>query len=100
MDKPRFPDKYDWHGCDVVQFNPRKLGGRATVRNTRMDADGVLINYEGGLSVDEIVESFGVIARPSKKSSPSPPPITCRKLLESLAGSQCPGPAEPPPDRT
>jgi uncharacterized protein (DUF433 family) len=60
MEKPLFPDKYDWHGCEVVQFNPLKLGGRATVRDTRMDADGVLINYEGGLSVDEIVESFGV----------------------------------------
>jgi uncharacterized protein (DUF433 family) len=60
MEKPLFPDKYDWHGCEVVQFNPRKLGGRATVRDTRMDADGILINYESGLSVDEIVESFGV----------------------------------------
>jgi len=60
MEKPRFPDKYDWHGCDAVEFDPLKLGGRATVGNTRMDADGVLINYESGLSVDEIVESFGV----------------------------------------
>jgi len=25
-----------------------------------MDADGILINFEGGLSVDEIVDSFGV----------------------------------------
>jgi len=60
MEKPMFPDRFDWHGCDAVQFNPKKLGGRATVGNTRMDADGVLLNYESGLSVDEIVESFGV----------------------------------------
>jgi uncharacterized protein (DUF433 family) len=28
-----------------------------------MDADGILINFESGLSVDEIVESFGVERR-------------------------------------
>ncbi len=60
MRKPLFPDKYDWHGCDAVQFNPRKLGGRATVGATRMDADGVLENYLAGLTVDEIVDSYGV----------------------------------------
>ena len=60
MEKPVFKDLIDWHGCDAVQFNPEKLSGRATVGATRMDADGVLINYEGGLTVDEIVDSFGV----------------------------------------
>jgi uncharacterized protein (DUF433 family) len=60
MHKPLFPDKYDWHGCDAVQFNPNKLGGRATVEGQRMFADGVLDNYLDGLSVDEIVDSYGV----------------------------------------
>ena len=60
MEKPIFKDLIDWHGCEAVQFNPEKLAGRATVGNTRMDADGILINHEGGLTVDEIVESFGV----------------------------------------
>jgi uncharacterized protein (DUF433 family) len=60
MTKPRFADKYDWHGCDAVEFDPEKLGGRATVGNTRMDADGILDNFEDGLTVDEIVESYGV----------------------------------------
>ena len=63
MKQPRFPDTFDWHGCEAVQFDPAKLGGRATVGNTRMDADGILINFESGLSVDEIVESFGVERR-------------------------------------
>jgi len=63
VEKMRFPDKFDWHGCEAVEFDPAKLGGRATVGNTRMDADGVLINFESGLSVDEIVESFGVERR-------------------------------------
>jgi len=60
MDKPRFPDKYDWHGCEAIQFNPQRLGGRATVKDTRMDADGILDNFYDGLTVDEIVESYGV----------------------------------------
>ena len=59
MEMPVFKDLIDWHGCDAVQFNPDKLSGRATVGNTRMDADGILINYEGGLTVDDIVDSFG-----------------------------------------
>lgn len=53
-------DRYDWHGCEAVQFDAEKLGGRATVEDTRMDADGVLDYHADGLSVDEIVESFGV----------------------------------------
>jgi uncharacterized protein (DUF433 family) len=60
MDHPVIEDMIDWHGCDAVEFDPQKLGGRATVGNSRMDADGILINFEGGLSVDEIVDSFGV----------------------------------------
>ena len=36
-----YPDAFDWHGCEAVQFNPDKLSGRATVGATRMDADGV-----------------------------------------------------------
>ena len=53
-------DKYDWHGCEAVQFNPRKLSGRATVRDTRMDADGILDNFADGLTADEIAETYGV----------------------------------------
>jgi uncharacterized protein (DUF433 family) len=60
MDKLRFPDKYDWHGCEAVQFNPQKLSGRATVEDTRMDADSILDNFDDGMTVEEIVESYGV----------------------------------------
>lgn len=55
-----FPDVYDWRGCKAVQFDPEKLSGRATVGATRMFADGVLENYLEGLTVDEIVESYGL----------------------------------------
>lgn len=60
MDEPLFPDKYDWHGCDAVQFDPKKLGGRANVEGRRMFADGILDNYLDGLTVDEIADSYGV----------------------------------------
>lgn len=53
-------DRYDWHGCDAVEFNVAKLGGRATVGSTRMDADGILINHLSGMGVDEIHDCFGV----------------------------------------
>jgi uncharacterized protein (DUF433 family) len=59
MEKPVY-DLFDWRGCSAVQFNPNKLGGRATVGDSRMDADGVLINYEGGMTPEEISEDFGV----------------------------------------
>ncbi len=60
MQKPMFPDKYDWHGCKAVQFDPLKMGGRATVEDMRMDADSVLDNFESGMTVDDIVESYGL----------------------------------------
>ena len=60
METPVLKDRFDWRDCDVVRFDPGKLGGRATVRDWRMDADGVLINFESGMSVGEIEEEFGV----------------------------------------
>ncbi len=60
MEQGVFKDKFDWHGCDAVQYDPEKLGGRATVGNTRMDADGILVNFDSGMDVDELVYSFGV----------------------------------------
>jgi len=60
MERPILKDLIDWHGCSAVQFNPEKLSGRACVGKTRMDADGVLINYEGGMTPEEISEDFGV----------------------------------------
>ncbi len=60
MQPPIIQDLVDWHGCEAVEFDPLKLGGRATVGNTRMDADRILINYESGMTVEDLEESFGV----------------------------------------
>jgi len=51
-------DLIDWHGCTAVQFDPKKLGGKATVGNTRLDADTVIANYEDGMSIDELYDHF------------------------------------------
>ena len=53
-------DLIDLHGCTAVQFDPEKLGGRATVGNSRMDADGIILNYEDGMDVDELYDHFHV----------------------------------------
>ena len=58
MEQPAFEELIDWHGCDAVQFDPEKLGGRATVGDSRLDADTIILNYEDGMSVDELHEHF------------------------------------------
>ena len=67
MQKPMSSDKYDWRGCDAVQHDPLKMGGRATVEDMRMDADSVLDNFEEGMTVDDIVESYGLNRRAVEK---------------------------------
>ncbi len=58
MNELTWEDEFDWRGCSVVQFDREKLGGRANVNGTRMFADGVLSNYDSGLSAEEIAESY------------------------------------------
>ena len=60
MRKPLYPDKYDWHGCNAVRFNPEKLSGCATVGETRMSADGVFENYLAGMTALEIADCFSL----------------------------------------
>jgi uncharacterized protein (DUF433 family) len=60
MKRLLFPDKYDWHECDAVQFDPEKLSGCANVEVQRMFADGVLDCFLSGQTVGEIVDDYGV----------------------------------------
>ena len=55
-----FKDRFNWHGCSVVEFDPEKLGGRASVKDSRVFADGILVNFESGMSIEELEENFGV----------------------------------------
>ena len=54
----RSQDLIDWHGCGAVQFDPEKLSGSATVGNSRLDANTIILNYEDGMSIDELHEHF------------------------------------------
>ena len=42
------------------ESNPLKLHGKPIVIGTRMDADGLLENYEDGMSVDQLYYQFRV----------------------------------------
>ena len=58
MKERDFEDQIDWHGCDVVRFDPERLSGQATIGNSRLDADTVILNHEDGMSVDELSDHF------------------------------------------
>ncbi len=48
----------DWTGCAWVESVPDRLSGTPVVVNSRMQADGVVENFDDGLSVEEICYHF------------------------------------------
>jgi len=50
----------DWSDCQLVEINPRKVSGAPIVKGTRVQADAIVENYEGGSPVEEIVENFAI----------------------------------------
>jgi len=48
----------DWTGCAWVESVPDRLGGVPVVVHTRMQADGVIENFDDHLSVEEISYHF------------------------------------------
>jgi uncharacterized protein (DUF433 family) len=50
----------DWNGCTIVETNPRKVSGVPILKGTRVQADSIVENYEGGSPVEEIAENFGI----------------------------------------
>jgi uncharacterized protein (DUF433 family) len=60
MDHLKDPPAIDWTDCPLVEINPRKLSGAPILKGTRMPADVVLENYQGGSSVEEIAEDFDI----------------------------------------
>jgi uncharacterized protein (DUF433 family) len=66
----------DWSDCPIVETNPRKVSGAAIVKGTRVQADAIVENYEGGSPVEEISENFGL------------PETTIRELLTFAARRQ------------
>ncbi len=52
--------RVDWSGCDLVERVPGKVGGVPILKNSRLQADAVILNYAHGSPVDEIEENFGI----------------------------------------
>jgi len=50
----------DWSDCPLVEVNPRKVSGVPILIGTRMQADSVVENYEGGSPVEEIADNFEI----------------------------------------
>jgi uncharacterized protein (DUF433 family) len=48
----------DWTGCEWVESVPERMHGVPVLVGTRMQADGVLENFDAGLSVKEICYHF------------------------------------------
>ena len=67
MSELAWEDEFDWRGCGAVQFDPLKMGGRGNVDGTRMLADGVLENYDDGMSPEEIAESYHLDLHPVRQ---------------------------------
>lgn len=59
MAKPELKTELmDWNGCAWVESVPDKLGGTPVLLRSRMPADGVLENFDAGLSAENIAEDF------------------------------------------
>jgi uncharacterized protein (DUF433 family) len=53
-------ERTDWSNCPLVEINPRKVSGAPIVKGTRVQADSIVENYDGGSPVEEISENFGI----------------------------------------
>jgi uncharacterized protein (DUF433 family) len=51
-------DKVDWLGCDLTEQIPGKMSGSPVVKGTRVLADTIIANFEGGSPVEEIHENY------------------------------------------
>jgi uncharacterized protein (DUF433 family) len=50
----------DWSRCPAVESVPGRVSGAWVFRGTRMPVATVFENLEDGMTIDEIVEQFGV----------------------------------------
>ncbi len=48
----------DWSGCDEVEQMPGKVSGRPILKGSRVIADSILPNFEGGYSAEEIANDI------------------------------------------
>ncbi len=48
----------DWSGCNLVEVVPGKVSGEPLLKGTRLPADTILENADGGVSAAEIADVF------------------------------------------
>jgi uncharacterized protein (DUF433 family) len=48
----------DWSGCELVEVVPGKVSGAPLLKGTRLPADTILENADGGVSAAEIANVF------------------------------------------
>ena len=85
----------DWSQCPAVESVPDRRSGAWVFKNTRMPVATVFANLEAGLTVEEIMEEFGVtreqitavlhfaaesLETPAPALHISPPPSDARSL--------------------
>jgi uncharacterized protein (DUF433 family) len=50
----------DWTGCQWVESVPERMHGTPVLLGTRMDADGLLQNFDHGMTIEELIEDYGL----------------------------------------
>ena len=50
----------DWSACPAVESIPGKVSGAWVFRGTRLPVATIFQNLEDGLTIEEIMEQFGV----------------------------------------
>ncbi len=66
----------DWSDCPIVEVVPGKVSGVPILKGTRVQADSIVENFDGGSPVAEISANFGI------------PETTIRELLTFAARQQ------------
>ena len=54
----------DWTGCKWVESVPERMHGVPVLINTRMQADGVVENFDAGLSAEKSATTFSSMRMP------------------------------------
>jgi len=51
----------DWSDCPIVESDPEKLHGAPTIRGIRITPTAIVENFEGGVTIPELLDLFGGI---------------------------------------
>jgi uncharacterized protein (DUF433 family) len=84
----------DWSQCPAVESIPGKRSGAWVFKDTRMPVATVFENLEAGLTVEEVMEEFGVtreqisaVLHFAAKSLETPPPVQAQASTPADAHS-------------